>query len=113
VAFHFLSPFVNVVETDIRLSKHDFINVFLQQDVIEFLFITNRNAIRILRAGERCRVAAVVDIGNLRGRECDDVKFRFVTIATVEYVEVPTRGAHDDDSVAHSVLLVVARQYST
>ena len=54
------------------------------------------------RPGERCRILAILDVGNLGGRKCDDVKIRVVAIATVEDMKVPASCSHDDDIPAHS-----------
>jgi len=56
------------------------------------------DALRIARAGERRRITAAGDAGNLRGRERDDLVRRIVAIDDVEIVEIAPGRAEDHDA---------------
>src|SRR6185295_1653992 len=59
----------------------------------------DRNALRVAAAGQRRRVAAIVDSGDLRRRgEGHDLVFGAAFEEHVEVVKIAPSGAHDDDS---------------
>ena len=76
-------------------------------DVGKFLLSPDRDALRVPRPGERRRVDAVVDAGNLRGGERDDFDVGVAAENGVEVVEVASTGSHDDH-LAHADLLALA-----
>jgi len=62
--------------------------------------VDDRDAVRIVRPGERGRVGAAVDVGNLRRGERDDLGVGVVAVQDVEVVEVASRSTQDEDAFA-------------
>ena len=89
---------------EIRVSEDDLVDVVLVDELRQLLLGPDRDPVRVQRAGERGRIDAVVDAGDLRRREGDDVGVRIVAEGDVEVVKVASAGSHDDD-LAHFSLL--------
>ena len=89
---------------DIAVGKgHQVHSVGLDQ-LPQFFVGMNGNSVRIKRAGQICRVAATIDVGNLGRGECHYPIAAVVPEIDIEVVKITTGGAHDDDifdSVVH------------
>ena len=93
---------------EVRVGEHDLVDLFAADQLRQLLLGPDRNAVRVQRPGERGRVEAVGDPGDLGRREGDDADIGVLAEGEVEVVEVAPSGTHDDDP-AHRMLLSVRR----
>ena len=84
----------NVQVRDVRVSENDLRYVVFGNEALEVALGTNRNAGRVqVCTCQRRRVSFIVDVGNLRRRESNNVDRRVAAENHVEVVEVTPRGA--------------------
>ena len=84
----------------VGIGEDDLVHSLALDQVGELVLGPDRDAVRVLRPGERGRVAAVVDAGDLSRREGDDLGARLLAEDRVEVMEVAASRSHDDD-LAH------------
>ena len=89
---------------EVGVAEDDLVDVELADQLTQLLLGADRDPLRIARPGQRGRIDALVDAGDLGRREGDDVGVRVVAEGDVEVVEVASSGSHDDD-LAHCGLL--------
>ena len=87
----------DVFMRDIAVREYDLIDVELADQSQEFALGKDRDAFGVATPGELGWIGASFDIGDLSGRECDDVVVRVVSKVDVEVVEVTTGSPHDQD----------------
>ncbi len=86
----------HVLVRDIGI-RHDATGHALRRDdLLQLLLRPDRDAFRIEGPGELGRVAPVLDVGDLLGRERDDSRIRVVAVGRVEDVEVATGGSQNN-----------------
>ena len=102
MVFHPLAALLDVIEMHVGIREYDLVDGVIGQQVFEFLFRMDRDTLRVPGTRQFGRVTAIVNMGNLCRRECDDVDVPGIPVAAVEQVEVPTSGPHDDDPAAHN-----------
>jgi hypothetical protein len=88
----------HVLVGDVRVGEDGLVDLALTDDVRELGLRPDRNPLRIELSRERGGVDAALDVGDLRGREGDDVELGPATVDEVEVMEVPPGGAQDDDA---------------
>jgi hypothetical protein len=81
----------------VRVREHDLVDAMAPHDVRELFLGDDRDAVGVVRAGERRRIRAVGDPRDLGRRERDHLDVRVVAVHHVEVVEVAPSGAHDHD----------------
>jgi len=74
------------------------VNDFVTAQGLEFLFIDDGNAIRVVSAGERGRVAPIGNLRDLRSRESDHMTARVIPVHHIEVVKVAPGSPHDDNA---------------
>ena len=85
---------------EVGVAEDDLVDVVPVDELRQLLLGPNRYPVRVPPSGERGRIDAIGDSGDLRRREGDDVGVRVVAEGDIEVVEVPPAGSHDDD-LAH------------
>ena len=88
----------DVLVGHVGVREHDGVDLVLAHELLERRLRQDRNSLRIQRPGQFGRVAAPVDVRNLRGGKRDDVKLGTVAVHEVEVVKVPTGCSCDQDS---------------
>jgi hypothetical protein len=101
VSLDSLAALVQVVEAYVGISEDDFVDVVVIQQIIEFFFGADRNAVRIQGAGKRGWITTIVDVRDLRRRDSNDIDFRIVPVTAIENMEVTSRSPHDNDLSTH------------
>jgi hypothetical protein len=86
----------HVLVRDVRVGEHDLVDPLAAGEVGQRLLGDDRDAVGVTRSGERRRVHAVRDAGDLRGGEGDDARLGVITVDDVEVMEVAPAGAHHD-----------------
>ncbi len=87
----------NVLVADVAVGEHHQLDAVCGYQALQFFFGMDRNPVRVQRSGQLRRIAAIVDVGDLRRGERHDAVRGVVAIHRVEVVEVPTGGPQDDD----------------
>ena len=85
---------------EIAVGEHDLFHLARADQRLEFRLGHDRNALGIERAGERGRIAASGDAGNLGRGKRHDLERRIVAIDDVEVVEIAAGRADDHDARA-------------
>ncbi len=81
----------------IGVREPHFVDIMFADDLLEIGFGEDRDAFGIERTRDLRRIDPVLDVGDLRRRESDDVILLVVPVETVEIVKIATGRAHDDD----------------
>ena len=87
----------HVLVGHVAVGEHDLLHAVLLDQLRHLRLVVDRDALGVQPAGQLGRVLAVVDVRDLRRREGDDLVRFVVAEVRVEVVEVPARGAHDED----------------
>ncbi len=96
---------------DVAVGEDDAVDLLAREDLLELLLGDDRDPLGVERAGQLRRVAPILDAGDLRRRDGDDLHRGVVAIDDVEVVEVAPGGPHDHDLQAvhgSSVLQAIA-----
>ena len=88
----------DVLVGDVRVGEVDLVDLPVGDQAGEAVLGDDRDPLWVARPGERWRVGAVVDAGNLGRREGDHLGLGLVAVDDVEVVEVPPSGPHDHHS---------------
>ena len=91
----------DVLVRDVGIRKDDLFGFVPGDHCLELVLGDDRDAVRIELAGERGRVDAALDVGNLRRGEGDHLVVLAAAIDEVEVVEVAARCACDHDPSPH------------
>ncbi len=100
---------------EIRVGKDGFVDVLAGDQVGQLLLRHDGDAVGIKRPGERRRVGAAFDAGNLGGSEGHDLRRVVMAEHRVEVVEVAASGSQDHDttlSVGHGSILHLAPSWT-
>ncbi len=100
---HLARPMHHVLVRDVGVSEDHIVHVEVDDQARELVFLMDRDAVRIALPGEDRRIRAVVDVGDLRRGERDDLGLGIVSVDDVEVVEVAAGGSHDQDTTQHGV----------
>jgi hypothetical protein len=95
---------------DIAVGKNDLVDGKLLDQVNEFIFGKNRDAIGIKWARQRGGIGASFDIWDLRRSKGDNLAGRVIAKDKIEIVEIPSCRAHDENSGCHVKRLRCKRQ---
>ena len=87
----------DVLVGHVAVGEIDLGHVEFADERVELFLGVDGDAVRIELSGQDGRILAAFDVGNLGGREGHDLEVRVVPEVGVEIVEIPARGAHDDD----------------
>ena len=98
------APFLNVAVRHVGVGEDDLVDALLGDKLCEPAFGVYGDAVRVSRARQRGRIAALLDMRNLGGRECDHVDVLSVPVTGVEHVKITSRSAHDENSTHHPPL---------
>ena len=85
--------------TDITIGKHDLIDMFFLTQIFQSIFINNGDAVGIVLAGKRRRIAAAGNLRDLGGSEGDDTAVRVVAVDHVEIMKIAPGCTHNYDAI--------------
>ena len=94
-----------------RQREHDLVHLLFANQFLQPALRINRDAIWIVDAGKLGGIGPALDVGDLRGREGDDVVQVVVAVDDVEVMKVPAGRPHDDrlDTVHTCLVCPLAR----
>ena len=84
--------------SDVRVREDGLVHIEVADQRFEVLLRIDRDPLGILRAGQKCRVAPVVDPGNLGRRETDDLVAGVIAVHGVEVVKISARRPENEHS---------------
>ncbi len=82
----------------VGIREYDLIDFVITDQLLQIALRVDGNALRVERARQRRRIAAAVDIGDLRGGEGDDACAFVLAKDSVEIVKIAAGGAGDHDA---------------
>ncbi len=88
----------HVLVRNVGIGEDGFVDLLLGEELFQAGLRDDGDPLRIELSRQVRRVAAPGDVGNLRRRECRHAHARIVAKDAIEVVEIPPRGAHDDDA---------------
>ena len=88
----------------IAVAEHRRVDLCTAHQLLQLALGKNRNSGGIARPRQTRRIAAILNVGNLRRSEGDNFIGRVLAEVDVEIVKIAPGSAHDDDSLHHCSL---------
>ncbi len=88
---------------DVAVGEHHPVHSLAETDRLQVGLVEDRDAVRVVRSGQRSRIPSVAQPGNLGLGERDHAHLGVLAIDHVEVVEVAPGGAHDQDAGAGGI----------
>ncbi len=86
----------------VTVGEDNLLNLQIVDQFYQFGFGVDRNTFGVQRTGQRSRVAAAFNIGDLRCSKSHNLVFLVIAEIHIEVVEIAPGGAHDESTDGHT-----------